>query len=57
VGNNFGLAAWCAIVSKGRESAAYSGFQGTTDDGRSLRIPLKNAGMTSVDIGGLVTDY
>lgn len=46
-----------AIVSKGRESAAYSGFQGTTEDGHSLNRLLKDAGITSVDIVGLATDY
>ncbi len=46
-----------AIVSKGRESAAYSGFQGTTDDGRSLNRLLKDSDITSVDIVGLATDF
>jgi len=46
-----------AIVSKGRYSAAYSGFQGFTDDGRSLTRLLKEGGVTSVDVVGLATDY
>ena len=46
-----------AIVSKGRDSAAYSGFQGRTDDGRTLNTLLKEEGITSVDIVGLATDY
>lgn len=46
-----------AIVSKGRESAAYSGFQGRAGDGRSLKRLLDDDGVTSVDIVGLATDY
>jgi len=46
-----------AIVSKGRDSAAYSGFQGRTDDGRTLNTLLKEEGITSVDVVGLATDY
>lgn len=46
-----------AIVSKGRDAAAYSGFEGVADDGRSLTAVLKAAGISSLDIVGLATDY
>ncbi|MEY3342259.1 MAG: hypothetical protein RLZZ269_2170 [Actinomycetota bacterium] len=45
------------VVSKGNYTAAYSGFEGATDDGRSLVDFLKARGVTDVDIVGLATDH
>lgn len=46
-----------AIFRKGRYSAAYSGFEGTTDQGVSLETWLKNHAITQVDVVGIATDY
>ena len=46
-----------AQVSKGGTEAAYSGFEGLTDDGRSLRELLAAIGAQRIDIVGLTTDY
>jgi nicotinamidase/pyrazinamidase len=45
------------VVSKGNYTAAYSGFEGATDDGRSLADYLKSHGVTEVDVAGLATDH
>lgn len=45
------------VVSKGQTSAAYSGFEGTCEDGRTLEQVLNDAGITSVDIAGIATSY
>lgn len=45
------------VVSKGQYAAAYSGFEGTSDDGRSLTSRLTELGITAVDVAGLATDY
>jgi nicotinamidase/pyrazinamidase len=45
------------VVSKGQRSAAYSGFEGVTEDGRSLAELLEDAGVRSVDVVGLATDH
>lgn len=45
------------VVSKGNYTAAYSGFEGATDDGRSLADYLKSRGVTEVDVVGLATDH
>jgi nicotinamidase/pyrazinamidase len=45
------------VVSKGNYTAAYSGFEGATDDGRSLADYLKSHGVTEVDVVGLATDH
>lgn len=45
------------VVSKGELEAAYSGFEGMTPDGRSLRRLLEDRGIESVDVVGLATDY
>lgn len=45
------------VVSKGEHEAAYSGFEGTTDNGTSLADLLAEHGITSVVIGGLATDH
>ena len=46
-----------AIVHKGQHAAAYSGFEGTDADGTPLADVLRRAGITSVDVAGLATDY
>ena len=45
------------VVSKGNYTAAYSGFEGATDDGRTLADYLKSNGITDVDVVGLATDH
>lgn len=45
------------VFSKGREAAAYSGFEGTTDDGTPLREWLEARGVDAVDIVGIATDH
>lgn len=44
-------------VRKGMGEPAYSGFQGVTDDGRPLARALADAGVTTVDVVGIATDY
>lgn len=46
-----------AVVSKGAYEAAYSGFEGRTDDDRALADLLRDAGVTAVDVVGIATDY
>ncbi|GAB2850048.1 nicotinamidase [Actinocorallia aurea] len=46
-----------AVFSKGRESAAYSGFEGLADDGTSLGDWLSGHGVTAVDVVGIATDH
>jgi nicotinamidase/pyrazinamidase len=46
-----------AIVSKGAHEAAYSGFEGTTDDGTSLADLLARHGVDTVVVAGLATDH
>lgn len=47
------------IVTKGDDPDvdAYSGFQGHTDDGRSLEQVLRDLGIVHLYVGGLATDY
>jgi nicotinamidase/pyrazinamidase len=45
------------VFSKGAYSAAYSGFEGATAAGQSLRDWLRERGVTGVDIAGIATDY
>ena len=45
------------VVRKGQHSAAYSGFEGSDDDGRRLDEILRAAAIDSVDVVGLATDY
>lgn len=45
------------VVRKGQQSAAYSGFEGRDDEGRSLDQILRAAGIDTVDTVGLATDY
>lgn len=44
-------------VRKGQGVAAYSIFEGTTDDGRRVVTALDELGVTEVDIVGIATDY
>lgn len=44
-------------VRKGQGVAAYSIFEGTTDDGRQLVAALDELGVTEVDVVGIATDY
>ncbi len=46
-----------AGVYKGMHAAAYSGFEGVDDDGRSLDEVLTTAGITDVDVVGLAFDH
>jgi nicotinamidase/pyrazinamidase len=45
------------VVSKGAHAAAYSGFEGRTDEGRPLRELLGERGVESVDVVGIATDH
>lgn len=44
-------------VKKGHYSAAYSGFEGVTEDERSLADALRGYGVDKVTIVGIATDY
>jgi nicotinamidase/pyrazinamidase len=44
-------------VRKGQGRPAYSAFEGTTDDGRSLAEVLAERGITDLDVVGIATDY
>jgi nicotinamidase/pyrazinamidase len=46
-----------AVVSKGRHSAAYSGFEGVDDAGAGLADVLASREVEDVDVCGLATDY
>jgi nicotinamidase/pyrazinamidase len=46
-----------AVFSKGRDSAAYSGFEGTTSDGVHLAAWLTERHIESVDVVGIATDH
>ena len=46
-----------AVFTKGRYTAAYSGFEGATDDGTTLADWLRARGVDSVDVAGIATDY
>lgn len=46
-----------AVFSKGAYSAAYSGFEGATRDGKNLESWLREHAVDTVDIGGIATDY
>ena len=37
-------------IKKGQYKAAYSGFEGTTEDGKTLEQALRDAGITDVDV-------
>jgi nicotinamidase/pyrazinamidase len=44
-------------VLKGEHAAAYSGFEGTAADGRSLDQVLRARGVDAVDVCGIATEY
>jgi len=46
-----------AVFMKGHYSAAYSGFEGTDEDGTTLEDWLRARGVDSVDVVGIATDY
>ncbi len=46
-----------AIFRKGAHAAAYSGFEGATDDGTPLADWLRAHDVDSVDVVGIATDY
>ena len=46
-----------AVFSKGDYAAAYSGFEGVSENGRTLVDWLRDHHVTEVDICGLATDY
>lgn len=44
-------------VRKGQGAAAFSMFEGTTDDGTSVAELLRRHGVTAVDVVGIASDY
>jgi nicotinamidase/pyrazinamidase len=44
-------------VRKGQGVPAYSIFEGTTDDGRSVADALEELGILDIDVVGIATDY
>jgi nicotinamidase/pyrazinamidase len=46
-----------AIFKKGEYAAAYSGFEGKSEDGTPLADWLRARDVTSVDVCGIATDY
>jgi nicotinamidase/pyrazinamidase len=45
------------VFSKGEYSAAYSGFEGSARDGKSLEAWLREHDVTDVDVVGIATDF
>ncbi|TDD75679.1 isochorismatase family protein [Actinomadura rubrisoli] len=54
---NLALAPIETVFSKGRETAAYSGFEGVSDDDVPLADWLSARGVDAVDIVGIATDH
>jgi nicotinamidase/pyrazinamidase len=46
-----------AVFSKGAHAAAYSGFEGTDPNGRTLAEWLREHGVSSVEVAGIATDH
>ncbi len=46
-----------AVFRKGAHAAAYSGFEGFSDDGTPLADWLRGHGIDQVDVVGIATDY
>jgi nicotinamidase/pyrazinamidase len=46
-----------AVFKKGQHAAAYSGFEGSDDEGTPLGDWLRGHGVDEVDVVGLTTDY
>lgn len=44
-------------IKKGLRQAAYSAFEGTSEDGRSLAEVLREAGVTAVDVCGIAESH
>ena len=45
------------VFDKGRRSAAYSGFEASSESGRKLGDRLLELGISEVDVAGIATDY
>ena len=54
---NLDLAPIEAVFSKGEREAAYSGFEGATDDGTPLGEWLRKHEVDGVDVVGIATDH
>jgi nicotinamidase/pyrazinamidase len=48
---------WDVVIRKGQHEGAYSGFDGSSDDGSSLFDVLTAAGITTVAVVGFATDH
>jgi nicotinamidase/pyrazinamidase len=46
-----------AVFLKGEYAAAYSGFEGVSEDGTAMAAWLQAHGVTELDVCGLATDY
>ncbi|GGX27936.1 isochorismatase family protein [Streptomyces chryseus] len=46
-----------AVFDKGAHAAAYSGFEGTDENGTGLAVWLRDRGVTEVDVVGIATDH
>lgn len=51
------LSAVQAVFGKGAYAAAYSGFEGSTEDGDSLSEWLQDHGIDAIDVVGIATDH
>ncbi|NNG40285.1 isochorismatase family protein [Flexivirga sp. ID2601S] len=51
------IARAAAIFRKGQYEAAYSGFEGATEDGEKLTDWLRDHDVDTVDVVGIATDY
>jgi nicotinamidase/pyrazinamidase len=45
------------VFDKGRDTAAYSGFEARSGSGRLLGERLREAGIEELDVAGIATDY
>jgi nicotinamidase/pyrazinamidase len=48
---------WDVVIRKGQHEGAYSGFEGTSEDGSTLADELEAAGVDTVTIVGFATDH
>lgn len=46
-----------AVFHKGEHKAAYSGFEGHTEDGETMAAWLRSRGVTEVELVGIATDH
>ena len=51
------IARVAAVFRKGQYEAAYSGFEGATEDGVGMTNWLRDHGIDELDVAGLATDY